>query len=66
MAEYAVYGLVDDEGRLFVAGVVSGEHPALDSERMSGDLCRYATAVNASDPDEAATLAIEDCARANA
>ena len=59
MSTYTVFGLwVGDEP--LVAGVVEGEHNAVDTEGESGGFSRWATSVQAEDPDSAEALAVAE------
>lgn len=53
MDTYTVVGLTDEAGDLLVAGVLPGRHDCVDAESQSGEFYRYATTVEADDPDEA-------------
>lgn len=60
MQHYTVIGLVDDEGRLTVAGVIEGKHNTVDSQLDSTGGQRWASSFYAADPDEAEKFAREE------
>lgn len=54
---FTVIGLLDECGRLTVAGVVAGVVTTVDSDSGPGDAQRWAQCVMAADPDDAETQA---------
>lgn len=61
MSTYTVFALTntDDPDAFLVAGVVEGDHPAVDSDPYEEPWCRYATVVEAASPAEAEEQANE-------